>query len=93
MFQECHVIVYAKIHKIYREHGWAYLACKRCGSAAKEVPPATGAGYMTKQTWKCKQHNEITAVGMRYACKNSFFGNQLVVSSYSLPLIEYIINT
>ncbi|PWA96428.1 replication protein A 70 kDa DNA-binding subunit B [Artemisia annua] len=54
----CHVVVYGKIHKIHREHGWAYLACKRCGSAAKEVHGTT--------SWKCKQHNQITAVGMRF---------------------------
>nr|GEU91265.1 replication protein A 70 kDa DNA-binding subunit B [Tanacetum cinerariifolium] len=32
-----HCILYAKIHKIHREHGWAYLACKKCGRIAKEA--------------------------------------------------------
>ncbi|GJS63551.1 ATP-dependent DNA helicase PIF1-like protein [Tanacetum coccineum] len=32
-----HCILYAKIHKIHREHGWTYLAYKRCGRSAKEV--------------------------------------------------------
>nr|GEU81429.1 replication protein A 70 kDa DNA-binding subunit B [Tanacetum cinerariifolium] len=32
-----HCILYAKIHKIHREHGWTYLACKRCGRCVKEV--------------------------------------------------------
>ncbi|PWA94354.1 hypothetical protein CTI12_AA060720 [Artemisia annua] len=66
----CYAIVYAKVHKIHRENGWAYLACKRCGSSAKEIqgtkPSASGSKYKKPQTWKCNKHDEITAVGMRF---------------------------
>ncbi|GKF54120.1 ATP-dependent DNA helicase PIF1-like protein [Tanacetum coccineum] len=32
-----HCILYAKIIKIHREHGWAYLACKKFGNIAKQT--------------------------------------------------------
>nr|GEX46067.1 replication protein A 70 kDa DNA-binding subunit B [Tanacetum cinerariifolium] len=32
-----HCVVYAKIHKIHREHGWAYLGYKRRGRVAKQI--------------------------------------------------------
>ncbi|GJS82914.1 replication protein A 70 kDa DNA-binding subunit B [Tanacetum coccineum] len=32
-----HCILYARIHKLHREHGWAYLACKKCGRIVKEA--------------------------------------------------------
>ncbi|GJX16083.1 replication protein A 70 kDa DNA-binding subunit B [Tanacetum coccineum] len=32
-----HCILYAKKYKIHHEHGWTYLACKRCRRSAKEV--------------------------------------------------------
>ena len=71
--QPCHMIVYAKIHKIHRENGWAYLGCKKCGSAAKEIvgtASSSGSKFNKQKTWKCKQHQEITSVGYRYAIKS-----------------------
>ena len=68
--------MYAKVHKIHRENGWAYLACKRCGSSAKEIEVSNASSSSSKnkkqQTWKCKQHQEITAVGMRYSYQTSY---------------------
>nr|GEY78540.1 replication protein A 70 kDa DNA-binding subunit B [Tanacetum cinerariifolium] len=32
-----HCLLYAKIHKIHRENGWTYLACKKYGRSAKEA--------------------------------------------------------
>ncbi|GKD19237.1 ATP-dependent DNA helicase PIF1-like protein [Tanacetum coccineum] len=43
-----HCILYAKIIKIHREHGWAYLACKKFGNIAKQTG-AEGINW-----WKCK---------------------------------------
>ncbi|PWA68382.1 replication protein A 70 kDa DNA-binding subunit B [Artemisia annua] len=58
------------IHKIHRKHGWAYLACKKCGSAAKEVLNKNGSSSSSKskkqQVWNCKKCKEITAVGMKF---------------------------
>ncbi|GJY64597.1 hypothetical protein Tco_0466057 [Tanacetum coccineum] len=32
-----HCILYARIIKIHRKHGWAYLACKKYGNIAKQT--------------------------------------------------------
>ncbi|PWA75791.1 replication protein A 70 kDa DNA-binding subunit B [Artemisia annua] len=56
---EC--IVYAKIHKVHREHGWWYLACKKCGCVAKE-PEEQGESSSKKKAktkvWFCKQQKK-----------------------------------
>ncbi|PWA63284.1 hypothetical protein CTI12_AA354140 [Artemisia annua] len=66
---EYNCIIYAKIHKIHREHGWAYLACKRCGCKATEIEKKqtslSSSKFKKQQTWNCKKHKEITAVGMK----------------------------
>nr|GEW59066.1 replication protein A 70 kDa DNA-binding subunit B [Tanacetum cinerariifolium] len=36
-FEGFHCILYARIIKIHRKHGWAYLACKKCGNIAKQT--------------------------------------------------------
>ena len=75
-YQACHMIVYAKVHKIHRENGWAYLACKRCGSSAKEIAgsgsSSSSSKFKKQQTWHCKQHDEITSVGYRYYNQTAF---------------------
>ncbi|GKE41643.1 hypothetical protein Tco_1468927 [Tanacetum coccineum] len=54
-----HCILYARIHKIHREHGWAYLACKKCGRIAKQADDGM-------KLWNCTVHKGIkeTCVGM-----------------------------
>ncbi|PWA46375.1 hypothetical protein CTI12_AA509270 [Artemisia annua] len=58
---EC--IVYAKIHKVHREHGWWYLACKKCDSIAKEPEDNGGSSSSKKKgknkVWWCKKDKEI----------------------------------
>ncbi|GJW95359.1 replication protein A 70 kDa DNA-binding subunit B [Tanacetum coccineum] len=56
-----HCILYARIHKIHREHGWAYLACKKCGRIAKQADDGM-------KLWNCTVHKGIkeTCVGIRY---------------------------
>ncbi|GJX99421.1 replication protein A 70 kDa DNA-binding subunit B [Tanacetum coccineum] len=49
-----HCILYARIIKIHRKHGWAYLACKKCGNIAKQTD-AEGINW-----WNCKLHGRIT---------------------------------
>ncbi|PWA71499.1 hypothetical protein CTI12_AA280320 [Artemisia annua] len=65
---EC--IVYAMIHKVHQEHGWWYLACKKCGSIAKEPEDNGGSSSSKKKgknkVWWCKKDKEITHVGPRY---------------------------
>ena len=57
--QQVECIVYAKIHKVHREHDWWYLACKKCGCVAKE-PEEHGESSSSKKkpktkVWFCKQ--------------------------------------
>ena len=56
--QETTLIVYAKIHKIHKEHGWDYLACRKCNKSVKEQPvkPSTRASNSKKPTYKCDIH-------------------------------------
>ncbi|PWA37085.1 replication protein A 70 kDa DNA-binding subunit B [Artemisia annua] len=55
---ETTLVVYAKIHKIHKEHGWHYLACRRCNVAVKELPakPNARASASKKTTYKCDAH-------------------------------------
>ncbi|GJW08210.1 hypothetical protein Tco_1570633 [Tanacetum coccineum] len=66
-----HCILFARIHKIHREHGWANLACKKCGRIAKEVDEAEAASIPRNNRrptlWNCKVHKAITVVGIRAA--------------------------
>ncbi|GKC91858.1 replication protein A 70 kDa DNA-binding subunit B [Tanacetum coccineum] len=48
----------AMIIKSHRKHGWAYLACKKCGNIAKQTD-AEGINW-----WNCKLHGRITAGGV-----------------------------
>ncbi|PWA83508.1 nucleic acid-binding, OB-fold protein [Artemisia annua] len=52
------LVVYAKIHKIHKEHGWQYLACRRCNTAVKEQATKAGArpSASKKPTYKCEAH-------------------------------------
>lgn len=56
--QETTLVVYAKIHKIHKEHGWNYLACRKCNTAVKEQPAKGGARQSAnkKPTYKCEPH-------------------------------------
>ncbi|PWA44938.1 replication protein A 70 kDa DNA-binding subunit B [Artemisia annua] len=58
-------VVYAKIHKIHRERGWAYMACKKCGCVVKEVEKghssSSGSKFKMQQVWMCNKHSEVTA--------------------------------
>ncbi|GKF09979.1 hypothetical protein Tco_0044203, partial [Tanacetum coccineum] len=60
-----HCLLYAKIHKIHRENGWAYLACKKCGRSAKEVEydESSSSGKRTKKQllWNYRVHKGLTA--------------------------------
>ncbi|GJY18893.1 replication protein A 70 kDa DNA-binding subunit B [Tanacetum coccineum] len=67
-----HCLLYAKIHKIHRENGWTYLACKKCGRSAKEADSDessySGKRTTTNKFWNCRIHKGLTAslVHMRF---------------------------
>ncbi|GKB34511.1 hypothetical protein Tco_0879453, partial [Tanacetum coccineum] len=53
---DSHCIVYATIHRIHKEHGWAYTACKSCN---KRVDIITHANR--KPTFVCEDHGNVQA--------------------------------
>nr|GEY80619.1 ATP-dependent DNA helicase PIF1-like [Tanacetum cinerariifolium] len=67
-----HCLLYAKIHKIYRENRWTYLACKIYGRSAKEADSdeslSSGKRAKNQQFWNCMIHKGLTAslVHMRF---------------------------
>ncbi|PWA56462.1 replication protein A 70 kDa DNA-binding subunit B [Artemisia annua] len=52
-FNEVNCVVYAKIHKIQKEFGWCYPACKQCSRIAKK-------------SWRCDMHGMLKSVTHRY---------------------------
>nr|GEW63951.1 replication protein A 70 kDa DNA-binding subunit B [Tanacetum cinerariifolium] len=67
-----HCLLYAKIHKIHRENGWTYLACKKYGRSAKEADTdeslSSGKRAKNQQFWNCRIHKGLTVslVHMRF---------------------------
>ncbi|PWA54531.1 nucleic acid-binding, OB-fold protein [Artemisia annua] len=50
---ETTLVVFAEIHKIHKEHGWHYLACRRCNVALKEQAAKPNA---RSSAYKCDAH-------------------------------------
>nr|GEW23434.1 replication protein A 70 kDa DNA-binding subunit B [Tanacetum cinerariifolium] len=57
-FEGFHCILYARIIKIHRKHGWAYLAYRKRGNVAKQ----TDAERIN--WWNCKLHGQKTVDGV-----------------------------
>ncbi|PWA54100.1 nucleic acid-binding, OB-fold protein [Artemisia annua] len=51
------VVVYGKVHRIHKEHGWCYDACKRCNKMAR-VSKSTGS----RKAYTCDDHGVIYQV-------------------------------
>ncbi|GKB58765.1 replication protein A 70 kDa DNA-binding subunit B [Tanacetum coccineum] len=60
---DSHCIVYATIHRIHKEHGWAYTACKSCN---KRVDIITHVNR--KPTFVCDDHGNTQAAA-RFKCR------------------------
>nr|GEY11483.1 replication protein A 70 kDa DNA-binding subunit B [Tanacetum cinerariifolium] len=57
--QGTHCVVYATIHRIHREHGWCYLACKECSRKVDRVLSkalVSSANRNLKQAYTCENH-------------------------------------
>ncbi|GJS45741.1 replication protein A 70 kDa DNA-binding subunit B [Tanacetum coccineum] len=55
--QKLHCIVYARIHKIHKENGWAYTACKECNKKVNVVESkAMSSTGKSKVTFYCEDH-------------------------------------
>ncbi|PWA85288.1 replication protein A 70 kDa DNA-binding subunit B [Artemisia annua] len=55
------VVLYGKVHRIHKEHGWCYDACKRCNKMAK-LSKAIGS----KKAYTCDEHGVIYQVVPRF---------------------------
>ncbi|PWA70801.1 replication protein A 70 kDa DNA-binding subunit B [Artemisia annua] len=55
---ETTIVIYAKIHMIYKEFGWSYPVCKQCGRIAKEND--------SLHSWRCDRHGVMTSIVERY---------------------------
>ncbi|PWA53360.1 replication protein A 70 kDa DNA-binding subunit B [Artemisia annua] len=63
------VVVYAKIHRIHKEHGWCYDACKKCNKIAKPIKTAGSKGTSgngKKQAYQCDGHGTIYQLVPRF---------------------------
>ncbi|GJS94630.1 replication protein A 70 kDa DNA-binding subunit B [Tanacetum coccineum] len=47
-------IVYARIHKIHKEHGWAYTACKQCNKKVDILPRQN-----RPPVYVCEEHGNV----------------------------------
>ena len=59
------------MHKIHKEYGWYYPACKKCSKratlsdASASGSKASGSGSRRK-FWKCDTHGALNGVVYRY---------------------------
>ncbi|GKE26414.1 replication protein A 70 kDa DNA-binding subunit B, partial [Tanacetum coccineum] len=51
---DSHCIVYAKIHRIHKEHGWAYTACKQCNKKVDILPRKN-----RPPVYVCEEHGNV----------------------------------
>nr|GEV55170.1 replication protein A 70 kDa DNA-binding subunit B [Tanacetum cinerariifolium] len=51
---DSHCIVYASIHRIHKEHGWAYPACKN-GNKRVDILPRKNR----KPVYVCEDHGNV----------------------------------
>nr|GFC24715.1 replication protein A 70 kDa DNA-binding subunit B [Tanacetum cinerariifolium] len=49
-----HCIVYARIHRIHKEHGLAYTACKKCNKKMDTLPQQN-----RPPVYVCKEHGTV----------------------------------
>ncbi|GKE58597.1 replication protein A 70 kDa DNA-binding subunit B, partial [Tanacetum coccineum] len=64
--QKSHCIVYARIHRIHKENGWAYTACKECNKKVNVVESkAMSSAGKSKVTFYCEDHGAVQ-VASRY---------------------------
>lgn len=72
--QDTECVVYATVHSIQYDSGWAYIGCKTCSKKVKPIsskPHTTSkaCGSSSKnnnQTWYCEDHRVQTQVASRY---------------------------
>ena len=62
-------MVYATIHKIMQDEGWAYTACKTCNKRVTIIPAkAHGPSRTRKPTYHCESHGTVDAAPVYDYC-------------------------
>nr|GEY03024.1 nucleic acid-binding, OB-fold protein [Tanacetum cinerariifolium] len=65
--KKTHCIVYARIHRLHKENGWAYTACKECNKKVDVVESkASSSSGKSKVTLYCEEHGAVH-VASRYS--------------------------
>ncbi|GJS00977.1 replication protein A 70 kDa DNA-binding subunit B [Tanacetum coccineum] len=58
--QKSHCIVYAKIHRIHKENGWAYTGCRKCNKKVNVVESkASSSAGKSKVTFYCEDDGAV----------------------------------
>ncbi|GJR64704.1 retrotransposon protein, putative, ty1-copia subclass [Tanacetum coccineum] len=74
MGDESCCFVYATVHNIQYESGWAYTGCKSCSTRVTAVTSkGASSSRNKKQQWYCKKHGETYAVVSRFKIIVLFF--------------------
>ncbi|GJR31691.1 replication protein A 70 kDa DNA-binding subunit B [Tanacetum coccineum] len=77
-------IIFAKIHKIHKESGWAYTACKQCNKKVNVVETKATTSYgKSKVIFYCEDDGAVQA-------KSSFMVIMCIIdSSGSAPIVFF----
>ncbi|GJX29117.1 hypothetical protein Tco_0237196 [Tanacetum coccineum] len=55
-----HYIMYARIHRLHKENGWAYTACKECNRIVDVVESKdSSSSGKSKVTFYCEEHGAV----------------------------------
>ncbi|GJS11220.1 replication protein A 70 kDa DNA-binding subunit B [Tanacetum coccineum] len=90
---ETYCVVYATIHSIQYENGWAYTACKACNTKVTPIQTKVGSSSRNKkQLWHFKNHGETYAVVSRFKIIVRIFdesGSAQIIGKQYLFKIKY----
>ena len=60
--QDSCCVMYATVHSIQYDSGWAYTACKSCSTRVTPIASKATSSRNRQQLWHCKKHGETYAV-------------------------------
>ncbi|GKD83431.1 replication protein A 70 kDa DNA-binding subunit B, partial [Tanacetum coccineum] len=96
--QKSHCIVYAKIHMIHKENGWAYTGCKKCNKKVNVVDTkASSSAGKSKVTFYCEDHGVVQVASRHGMDVDEYWPGELLdlVSKrmlFKLYYLDYNVN-